>query len=179
MADHFKLLKLSSAMSLFCSLLIIAIPAQVLWFWANISSNLSQLSIARDSVLLDMQYIQFYQIAIAGGFSLLVALILVYGLIRLRALFAFFKRGILFSLEAANHLLIFAQAVFITALLTPLRSAITSMSLTMNNPEGKKVLIIEFGSNELAMILAAGTLLAIAWVLRESHTIAKENEAFV
>ncbi len=174
-----KIYQLSSTMSRFCLLLMIIIPSYISWFWFTFEQHTHDLSIARPSVLIDMQFIQTYQLVIAWIYSLLVAGVLIYGLFKLRKLFQLFLTGTFFSDEAANHLHIFGLMLFVTALLKPLTSAVLSLLLTMGNPVGEMSLIVEFGSTELFTIFIAGTFMAITWILREGNRLAKENAEFV
>lgn len=163
----------------FCLLLMIALPLWVVWFWSNAGQYLSQLSFARASILLDMQYIQPYQLVLAGGLSMLTMLVLVFGISHLRRLFILFRNGEFFSESSARHLHIFGMTLFISALLKPVLSAALSVILTMGNPPGQKTLCIEFGSREISMVFIAGTILAITWILREGQKLATENAEFV
>ena len=174
-----KIHQLSLTMSRFCALLMVAIPSYITWFWFNFEENTSNLSIAHHSVLIDMQFIQTYQLVIAWIYSIIVAGILVYGLSRLRELFKLFHRGIYFSDECASNLHRFGLTLFATALLKPVTSSVLSLLLTIGNPEGKKTLVFEFGSTELFTIFIAGTFMAITWILREGQKHVKENAEFV
>ena len=174
-----KIQRLSTTMSLCCTLIMVVIPMYITWFWFTFEQHTHDLTIARPSVLIDMQYIKSYQLLIAWVYSLLVAGILVYGLSRLRKLFQLFRGGVFFSDEAAGYLHKFGIALFATALFKPVTSSVLSLLLTMGNPEGEKSLVVEFGSTELFTIFIAGTFMAITWILREGNRLAKENAEFV
>ena len=179
MKVHPKIHKLSGLMSHFCTLLMLIIPASVIWFWINADSQLARLSWAHSDILLDPQYIQSYQIILAAAVNLSIALLIVFGLWNLKKMFTLFRSGVLFELEPAHHLHVFAWVLLASALLKPISTALTSVLLTLGNPPGQASVVVEFGSHELSNILIAGTLLAITWILREGHKLAAENASFV
>jgi len=166
-------------MTRFSELLIFLIPVSICWFWFNIDQNLTSLSIAKTNILLDMQYIQQYQIVLAWSFCMLISLVFIYGLWQLRSLFKLFKQGVFFSSQAAQHLYYFSITIFIIALLKPIVSGVLSVLLTMTNPVGKRLLVIEFTRNEFALIFIAGALLAITWILQEGRKLVEENAEFI
>ncbi|MEM7359648.1 MAG: DUF2975 domain-containing protein [Pseudomonadota bacterium] len=170
---------ISRLMEHFCLIVMIALPMWVIWFWTNADQYLAELSFARESLLLDMQYIELYQLVLAGGLSMLSILVLVYGISHLRRLFVLFQQGEFFSEHSARHLHIFGLTLFISALLKPVVSAALSLILTMGNPPGQKSVVVEFGSREISMIFIAGTILVITWILREGQKLAAENAEFV
>lgn len=179
MENAIKTQRLSKIMTRICELAIIILPLSIIWFWLNIGQNLSELSIAKTTVLLDMQYIQNYQVFLGFTLSILTTLPLLYGLWHLRLLFQLFQKHVFFSDDATRHLYIFSMMLFISSLLVPIRSALMSLLLTSGNPIGKKMLVVEFGNNEFALIFIAATLLAITWVLKEGQRLAAENKEFI
>jgi len=174
-----KLQILSSVMASCCVLLMIAIPASVIWFWIYLGENAASLSIARYNVLLDMQYIGLSQQIFACIVSMLPALMMVYGIWNLRQLFLLFKQGVFFSVEATRHLYKFGLMLLVTALLKPVVSVALSAILTSGNPAGKKSIVVEFGSNEIGLIFIATTFFIITWILQEGRKLANENAEFI
>jgi len=174
-----KVRRLSSIMTRCCEICIIVLPLSVIWFWLNIDQNISSLSIAKPTVLLDMQYIQSYQIILGWLISMTTTIVLLYGLWHIRLLFKHFNTGIFFSQEVARHLYIFSLTLFVSALLKPISTALLSLLLTMGNPYGEKSLVIEFGAYEVSLLFIAGTLMVITWILKEGQKLVTENKEFI
>jgi len=177
MHSHTKIKKLSTAMSAFCSLIMIALPLWVIGFWYNFQYFAPELS--RPNVLIDMQYIQPQQIVLAACIHLMTLSVLLYGIWRLRLLFKWFSLGEYFTTRTTNHLHSFTLALLISGLLKPIISAVLSVVLTWGNPPGQKALLLEFSSSEISMILIVGVLLSVTWVMREGQQLADENASFI
>ncbi|WP_246678429.1 MULTISPECIES: hypothetical protein [unclassified Mesorhizobium] len=57
--------------------------------------------------------------------------------------------------------------------------AAMSVLLTLDAPAGQHRLTLSFGSDTVLMLLAAGTIAVIAWVMAEATALAEENQQFV
>ena len=51
--------------------------------------------------------------------------------------------------------------------------------LTMNNPPGKKMLVLCVSSNDYSFLIFGVLLLGIAWVMVEATRLAQENAEFI
>ncbi len=114
----------------------------------------------------------------AAGFisSILPLTVLIYVLLNLRKIFLFYKEGIVFSFE---HVVLFkktAKLLAIWVLLTVVYEAIKSVLFSLGNPVGERVLSVEFGSEELTVIVVAAFVYVIAWVMDEGRVLADENK---
>ncbi len=114
----------------------------------------------------------------AAGFisSLLPLTVLIYVLLNLRKIFLFYKEGIVFSFE---HVVLFkktAKLLAIWVFLTVVYEAIKSVLFSLGNPVGERVLSVEFGSEELTVIVVAAFVYVIAWVMDEGRVLADENK---
>lgn len=172
-----KLQNLSASMAVCCALLMISLPVSVIWFWADL--DLTSLPFARPGIVLDMQYISMSQIVFAGSLSMLTTLLMVYGLWRLRLLFKLFQRGELFCNESARHLNQFSLVLLISAIVVPATRAAQSIILTIGNPPGKTMLVVEIGASEISVFFISATFFVITWILQEGQRLATENAEFV
>ena len=118
-------------------------------------------------------------IADEGPLSMIPVAVLVYGLINARRCFAGFAAGEFFSLAAADRLRNFAIAVAASSLLEPLSGGALSVLLSINGLSGPRTLRLEIGSETLIMMIFAGTVAIIAWLMAEAAGLAEENEQFV
>ncbi|MFT7759296.1 UNVERIFIED_CONTAM: hypothetical protein ODX46_25225, partial [Salmonella enterica subsp. enterica serovar Enteritidis] len=73
----------------------------------------------------------------------------------------------------------FAMAVFVSTLLQPFAYAALSLILSWTNPAGQRALSIGISSDMWLGLLFAGTIIVIAWVMREAIAIADENAQYV
>ncbi len=115
---------------------------------------------------------------LAAGFisSLPPLLVLVFVLLNLRKIFLFYKDGVIFSFE---HVILFkrtAKLLSTWVVLSVIYESIKSVLFSLNNPVGKIVLSVRFGSEELTVIMVAAFIYIIAWVMDEGRALAEENQ---
>ena len=173
-----KLRTLSQLMAISCVLLMLGISLSSIWFWSDFKQNAMTLEIAQRGVL-QIETIQTWQIVLAATFSLITALVLIYGLEHLRRLFINFKEGNFFTESSVRSMHHFCAVLFISAILKVLSTMFLSVILTWNNGPNQKALIVQFGSNELWSLFIAITFLAIAWSFKEGLRLSNENAEFV
>lgn len=94
-------------------------------------------------------------------------------------LFGEYARGRVFGAASHRHLRRFAWGMFASALLAPLQRAWVGVALTLGNPPGQRLLVIELSWNDYVAILCGAVLLAIATVMAEAVRLAEENDGFV
>ena len=105
--------------------------------------------------------------------------VLLFGLWQVRALFADFAAGRVFTLTSARRLRNFAASVLAQAILGPLSSTALLLAFTFNNPPGQRQLGIALSTNDYLALIIGGVLLAVAWVMVEATRIADEHASFV
>lgn len=105
--------------------------------------------------------------------------VLLFGLWQVRALFADFAEGRVFTLASARRLRDFAASVLAQAILGPISSTALLLAFTFDNPPGKRQLAIALSSNDYLALIIGGVLLAVAWVMVEATRIADENASIV
>jgi hypothetical protein len=105
--------------------------------------------------------------------------VILYGLFAVRALFAEFALGHVFTARSARYLQIFAATVLAQAPLGPLTTLALTSALTFGNPPGQRMVAVAFSLNDLFALIIGGVLYAAATVMREAARIAEENASFV
>ncbi len=90
-----------------------------------------------------------------------------------------FANGMLFEPRNSQYLRRFSQFIFVQALLAPVHFALSSVILSMNHPVGQKMLSIQFGSNEVKVILLAGVMWVISELIIKAGALETENKQFV
>lgn len=117
--------------------------------------------------------------AIGCAISAVPLAILGYGLFQVHLIFRDFGRGEIISEALSRRLERFGGAVMLQALLSPLAAAALSVTLTVGNPEGERLLAVTFSSYDVVAILVGLLLIGIGTVLREAARIARENAGFI
>ena len=151
-----RIRRVSRAMTHLCTASLVAIPVTLALVWANfdlfLAPQLANLPIAADGP-------PGWSLVVGYLVSLTAALAIMYGLWRLRRLFALYATGQIFTLENASCLRGFAWALVVTGAVKPVAGTVLSVVLTIGNPPGQRALAISFGSNEISVIFLGGVLL--------------------
>lgn len=177
MQDLSKVKQLSGWVDKALSFGIFIIPVYYVLYWAL--ANYIELPLV--AVNTKAQSLAPYELPIevlAVGFisSLLPLTVLVYTLLNLRKLFLFYKAGNVFSFEHVALFRKIAKLLSIWVLLSIFYESVKSILFSLNNPVGERVLSIEFGSEELTVLVVAAFVYVIAWVMDEGRVLAEENQ---
>ena len=105
--------------------------------------------------------------------------LLIYLLMQARAVFAGFTTGISFSDLVAVRVWRIGAILVVKGLLSPFWRAGAGALLTIANPSGQRVIVLEIGIDDMLWAIVGGLLVAIGWTLREAARIAEENAGFV
>lgn len=105
--------------------------------------------------------------------------ILLYGLWQVRALFAEFSRGRIFTTSSARRLRNFAAAILAQAVLGPLSSTGLLLAFSWSNPPFDRHIGIAFSTDDLLALILGGVVLAVASAMAEATRIADEHASFV
>jgi hypothetical protein len=117
--------------------------------------------------------------AVIGAIIALPVGVMAWGLWHVRALFAEFAAGRVFTAAAARHLQLFGASVLAQAPLGPLITVALTVALTLGNPPGQRMLAVAFSLHDYFALIVGGVLFAAATVMREAARIAEENAGFV
>jgi hypothetical protein len=179
MPNTHRIKALSRLMVAIFSIVMVSVPAWLMWYWANFADYVPALQAQRPEILISMDYISGSQLLLAGLISLAASMLVVYALWQLRKLFVLFQQGVVFSAQTTRALNLFGIALLASVILKPITTAILSVVLTWGNPSGQRSVTVSLGSNELMLLLFAATFLAITWVFREGQRLSQENAEFV
>ncbi len=111
--------------------------------------------------------------------SLAPALVMAWGLLRLRRFFLGLAAGDTFSAEGARALRDFGAALLIRAALAPAAGAAASVAATWERGPGARSLSIGVSGADLAYLVAAGLVFALSWTLAEAAEMAEEQRLIV
>ena len=162
---------------LLLSFLLVVIPLYYILYWAFINHlpgtlvtvNAQSTPFIPFKLSMTLQLIGFMT-------SVLPASALLYGLIKIRKLFSFYKEGIIFSFEHVGTFKSISKALLLWVLLSIMYESAKSVLFTIGAPLGSRVLSVTFTSAEMATLMVGGMLLVIAWVMEEGRILAEEKE---
>ena len=161
-------------------LISIALPLLFLFFWVMAPS----LGLLADNTLVlhffhepvnTLLYLPFATKLL----SLLICLIplaihmlLLYFLIRL---FQRYERFDIFSLKSVKYLKYIGVTLLIGQLLQPIYQMLLSLTLTWHNPPGERVAAIFFSDADIGILLAAGFIILISWIMAEGYKLQEDQ----
>ena len=116
-----------------------------------------------------------------GGFlvSMLPLSVLLLVLHQAYGLLDGYRRGHLFTLEAAERLRRVGLLMLVLAALRPLTVTLLSIVLTLASPGGERALVIAFSLDDLMIATFAGLVLAIGHVMAEAARLAEDSRLIV
>lgn len=98
---------------------------------------------------------------------------------RMRALFARYGAGEILTPAAADLIRGIGAALVLMALAMTLLHTAQMALLTIDSPDGQKILSIRLDSDALGFLLSGGLLIVIGWVMREAARAAEDAAGFV
>lgn len=175
-----KIKKLSRNFYLFFSALLVVIPLYYLIYWVFINSlpatlitkNVAAAPLISTPLSIQVQVIGF-------GVSLLPLSALIYGLLNIRKLFSFYKKGDIFSFAHVSIFKKTSKALIWWVFLSILYESAKSVLFTLSNPPGQRLLSVGFGSPEITTLVVAGIVFIIARVMDEGRILSEEQRLTV
>ena len=162
---------LCTAFLLFVPLLILNFIVNLGWF-KNVA--LSKLNLPIQTMTVENW--QWYGVIAIAGIPLMIK---AWGVFYLRRLFSQFSLGHYFIAENIAWLKKFAFSLLIVGVLNPVVLTIASVVLSINHPDGQKILSINIGSHDFALIFNALVFWSVAYILEKGKSLDDENKQFV
>lgn len=116
---------------------------------------------------------------LAGLIGAAVLIPALFTLWQMRELFGRYMNGEVLTARCAGHISRIGIGFVVISAMNLLIPTIQALILTINNPEGARVLMVQFSSNGIGFLLAGGLLVAIGWAMTEAAHAAEENAGFV
>lgn len=105
--------------------------------------------------------------------------VMVYTLWHMARLFGLYAGNQPLGLPAADTIRRAGQGLLVMAILGTLGYTTEGLILSLDQPPGGRVLIVQFGTKEIGFLLAGGLMLMVGIVTSQALAIAQENEGFV
>lgn len=102
-----------------------------------------------------------------------------FGLYFLHRAFKKIAAGELFNLENSLNIRRFSILLFVQVIAKPVYFSFSGVLLSLNHPEGEKVLAVSFGSEEITILALAMILWVVSDVLVAGFKLQSENQQFV
>jgi hypothetical protein len=173
-----RIQRMSRGMAWACLAALVVLPCAYVWYWVTTSApDLAvQGNVSATAVGASLLPWQRWTAAAVNAVPLLFLMV---GLWNAKRCFDIFIAGDVFSAQAVARLRSFAGWIAGAALGAIVATAATSILLTLNNPSGKRMLAISFGSDQVLALLLAGMVWVMAAVIGEGQALAEENQRFV
>lgn len=178
MSENTRILRLSAVLKVACEAALLLLPLGALWALVSGALGEDRLRAAFPSLQMPAEIPGYaWLIVTAIGLMTLGALLAI--LWQMRGLFDHYAKADILGHAPARHILRIGQLTFALAVIGILGNTLSILALTSGNPPGERALAIEFGSNDLFLLFAAGLLTVIGWVLSAAADVADENARFV
>jgi len=94
-------------------------------------------------------------------------------------LFGCYRRGEVFTISTIDRFRALARMLFVYTIVNPLAGAVVSVIVTTGRPGEPRMLVVGFGTPEIAALIAGGVLATIGWVMVEAKRLADDNTQIV
>lgn len=173
MTRHFSLLIFWG-----CSLIMVMVPATLVFFLFNIESFAQFVEIAVD-IPIQWQTVVSWQWYCIWGLMIIYLSIGMFGLYYLGKAFKNFAKGEMFNLANSKNLKRFAILLFVQFVTKPIFLSLTSVLLSLNHPAGERLFTVTFGSQDLNRAALAMILWVMSDLLIKGSKLQNENRQFV
>lgn len=176
-ADDTGLRRLSRGLAVFCLFLAVLLPTAVGWHWfsADLASTVAEAGLPGVTV----DHAAAWQVGLAGAFAVVPAVLVAVALLAARRCFLAFGRGAYLTTPAVVALRAYGTWVTVAAVAGLVMPTVIGLVMTLNNPEGLRVLMIGINGQVLIGLLFGGTLWVIAAVMARAVSIAEDNAQIV
>lgn len=175
-----RISRLSSLLMWLSRAALVLLPP--IWIWLGYERFVAPATIpqALDMMPLDLGASPSSGAAMLAAFlSVLPELGTYFALWQAQALFRLYRDGETLSPAPARRIGGIGTGLLLaTGLAVAVRPA-AALALSLSNPPGQRLVAMSFGSGDVALLLAAGLMVVIGWVMREAAAVAEENRRFV
>lgn len=175
-----RIRQVSRVLQYACYLALVGTP--LLWlFVGNYALNNEVAFISDASVGWDIPERSDYQvlsILLVVFWFLLPSLFFAYGLWRLSRLFASYRQGVIYAVDNARHILIFALMLLLGEVTRPIAGVIVSVGMSWLEPWEESYVVVALNF-DLKLVFLAAVFMTISWIMLDAHRLADENARMV
>jgi len=175
-----RITAVSRKLRLACTGLIFCLPVATVLFW--IFFNQIYFSTLQPSISLpvhvnqDLTGLQRFLAFLANLIPLAATL---YGLQKLRELFALYESGSIFTDRNVACLRSLGRTLIVWVGCDVVRCALLSIVLTLNNPPGQRLLVVGLNSADFTAVFVGIVVLIISWVMDEARKREEDHSLIV
>jgi uncharacterized membrane protein YvlD (DUF360 family) len=103
---------------------------------------------------------------------------LIYGLMKLRELFSYYEKGLIFAGKNVACFRSLGRALIAWVICDVAKNSLLSIVLTLHNPPGQRLITIGLYSADFTAVFVGIVILFIAWVMDEARKI-QEDQALI
>ncbi len=140
--------------------------------WKVIPQFGNEPAISPDQLSPMIKFLGFLVSLIPTGFNVLALAFLV-------KLFKHFEKFEIFSRKSVQCIRKLGFCLVINQAIYPLYCALFSLTLTINNPEGQRMIAVGFGAEQISLLLIGCTIILISWIMDEGRKLQEEQAATI
>lgn len=107
--------------------------------------------------------------------SLIPLAVVMYGIKNLIALFSLYENAVVFTQENVIYFRRLGYSLIYWVLACFVFTILISLVLTFNDPVGERMLVVQFGFPDFSLLLIAGVVILISWVMQEAVKLEYEQ----
>lgn len=104
---------------------------------------------------------------------------LIFGLLKLRELFSLYEKGHIFTEENVNCYRSLGRTLMVWVACDIVNRTLLGIVLTLNNPPGKRLLVVGMDGGDFTGIFVAAAVLIISWVMDEARKMMEEQSLII
>jgi hypothetical protein len=158
---------------LFALMIIVPLIDCLVWYFINEFPNSMQHEILPAFARLPLSPLARF---LGWCTSLLPLGLFLYAILTLIKLFKFYENGKIFTGDNVKCFSKLSKIVMSLSLVQVLVDPLQSVALTLQHPEGERILAIGLSSVDISIFSLGGVLAVISWVMDEARLISEEQE---
>jgi uncharacterized membrane protein len=178
MTSH-RIKVISRRFRLFFQFLVILTPVLVCMNWSNWDLWHQFAHVDQEPYGTSIQSLHFSSRFLAIVTSMIPASLWMAALFYLSRLFRLYEQDLFFTQNNVNCIKNIGYALFAQAIARFLTEPILSLVVTMNNPPGKRLISISFGTPDIYSLVISGVVIIVAWVMHEGQKLQEESNLVV
>lgn len=177
MEDFQRITVVSHRLRLVCTGLVFCLPVLCAVFWILFNRIYALIPMISLPVHLDHRVTALPRL-MAFLSDLVPLSALIYGLKKLNRLFLLYENGHIFTNENVDCYRRLGRALMVWVACDIVNRSLLGIALTLDNPPGKRLLVIGLDGGDFTGVFVGLVILIIAWVMEEGRKI-REDQALI
>jgi hypothetical protein len=104
---------------------------------------------------------------------------LIFGLLKLKKLFSLYEKGYIFTEQNVNCYRSLGRTLMVWVACDIVNRTLLGIVLTLDNPPGKRLLVLGMDGGDFTGIFVGATVLIISWVMDEARKMQEEQALII